>query len=51
MPQSRKTEGGEVGMDGLVEEYPHKSRERGDGIGSFRDWGVGGHGKGITFEM
>jgi hypothetical protein len=30
-----------------VEEHPHKSRGREDGIGGFQ----GGVGKGITFEM
>jgi hypothetical protein len=30
-----------------VGEYPHRSRERGDGTGGFG----GGPGKGITFEM
>jgi hypothetical protein len=32
-----------------VEEYPHRSRVREDGIGG--SWEGGGLGKGITFEM
>jgi hypothetical protein len=35
-------------VGGWVGEHHHRSRRRGDGIGSF--WG-GGLGKGITFEM
>jgi hypothetical protein len=34
MPQCRGTEGGEVGVGGWVEEHPHRSRGREDGIGS-----------------
>jgi hypothetical protein len=50
MLQCRGTEGREVGVGGLMEEHPHRSREREDGIGGFQ---VGGEepGKGITFEM
>ena len=40
MPQCRGTEGGKVGVCGLVEEHPHRSRGKEDGIGSFGggDW-------------
>jgi hypothetical protein len=31
-----------------VEEYPHRFRGRGDGIGDFWVWGLG---KEITFDM
>jgi hypothetical protein len=48
MPQYRGTEGWEVGVDGWVEEHPHRSRGKEDGVGSFQG---GGLGKGITFEM
>ena len=37
MPQCRGTEGREVGVGGWVEEHPHRSRERENGIG-----GLGG---------
>ena len=33
MLQCRGTEGREVGVGGLMEEHPHRSREREDGIG------------------
>ena len=49
MPQCRRLEGGEVGMVGLVEEHPHRSRGREDVIGCF--WEGGKLGKGITFEV
>ena len=35
MPQCRGTEGEEVVMSGWIEEYPHRRRRRGDGIGCF----------------
>ena len=41
--------GGEVGVDGCVEEHPHRSRGREDVIGCFREGGK--LGKGITCEM
>jgi hypothetical protein len=37
-------------VGGWVEEHPHRSRGREDGIGGFRGW-VGGARKEITFEM
>jgi hypothetical protein len=51
MSQCRGTEGWEVVVRGLIEEHPHRSRGREDGIGcSF--WGRGrGQEKGITFGM
>ena len=49
MLQCRGTEGREVGVDRWVEEHPHRSRGREDGIGGFREEGKPG--KGITFEM
>ena len=48
MPQCRGIEGGEVGVGGWVEEHPHRSRGREDGIGGFWEWEK--RGKGITFE-
>jgi hypothetical protein len=36
MPQCREIEGGEVGVGGWVEEHPHRSRGREDGIGGFQ---------------
>jgi hypothetical protein len=45
----RGIEGGEVGVGGWVEEHPHSSRGREDGIGYFQEGGKPG--KGITFEM
>jgi hypothetical protein len=50
MPSFRGIEGKEVGVGGWVEEHPHRSRGREDGIGGFQE-GVGKPGKGITFEM
>jgi hypothetical protein len=38
MPQCRGIEGGEVGVGVCVEEHPHKSRGRKDGIGGFWKW-------------
>jgi hypothetical protein len=38
-----------VEVGGWVEEHPHRSREREDVIGCFREGGK--LGKGITFEM
>jgi hypothetical protein len=49
MPQCRGIDGGKVGVDGWVEEHPHRSRGREDVIGCF--WEVGKPGKGITFEL
>ena len=49
MPQCRGIEGGEVGLGQWVEEHPHRSRRREDGIGGSREGGK--LGKGITFEM
>ena len=49
MPQCRGIEGREVGVGGWVEEHPHRSRGREDGIGCF--WEGGKLGKGITIEM
>jgi hypothetical protein len=49
MPQCRGIEGGKVGVGGWVEEHPHRSRGKEDGIGCFRKGGKPG--KGITFEM
>ena len=46
MPQCRVIEGGEVRVGGWVDEHPHRSSGREDGIGGFR-----GAGKGLTFEM
>jgi hypothetical protein len=40
-------DGREVGVSGWVEEHPHRSREREDVIGCFREKGKPG--KGITF--
>ena len=40
MPQCRGTEGKEVGVMGRwVEEHPHRSRRREDGIGGFQEEG------------
>jgi hypothetical protein len=36
MPQCRGIEGGELGVGGWVEEHPHRSRGREDGIGDSR---------------
>ena len=41
--------GREVGMGGWVEEHPHRSRGRQNGLGYFREWGK--LGKVITFEI
>ena len=49
MPQCRGIEGGEVGRDGWVEEYPHRSMGREDVIGYF--WERGKPGKGIRLEV
>jgi hypothetical protein len=49
MPQYRGKEGEEVGIDGWVEEHPHRSRGREDVIGCF--WEGGKLRKGIPFEM
>jgi hypothetical protein len=49
MPQCRGIKGGEVGVSRWIEERPHRSRGREDGIGGFFE--VGKPGKGITFEM
>jgi hypothetical protein len=49
MPQYRGIEGGEVEVGGWVEEHPHRSRARRDGIGGF--WEGVKPGKGITFEV
>ena len=49
MPECRGIEGREVGEGGWVEEHPHRSRGREDGIGGFRE--VEKLGKGITFQM
>jgi hypothetical protein len=38
-----------MGMCGWVEEHPHRSRERKDGIGGFQEGGK--LGKEIIFEM
>jgi hypothetical protein len=41
MPQCRGIEGREVGVGGWVEEHPHRSRGREDGIGGLwegRNW-------------
>ena len=46
MPQCRGTEIGEVGVGGWLEEHPHRSRGRENGIGCFQRGG-----KGITSEM
>jgi hypothetical protein len=48
MSQCRGIEGEEVGVDGWVEKHPHRSREREDVIGCFREERKAG--KGITFE-
>ena len=48
MPQSRGIENGEVGV-GCVEEHPHRSRRREDGIGGFQEGEK--QGKGMTFEV
>ena len=40
MPQCRGIEGGEVGVDGWVEEHPHRSRGREDRIGGFLEGGT-----------
>jgi hypothetical protein len=42
-------EGAEMGVGRWVEEHPHRSRGRGDGIGGLQEWE--NLGKGITFEM
>jgi hypothetical protein len=49
MPQFKGIEDREEGVGEWVEEYPHRSRGREDGIGGF--WECGKPGKGITFEM
>ena len=49
VPQCRGIKGGEVGVGGLVDEHPHRSRRKEDVIGGF--WEKGKLGKGITFEM
>ena len=49
MPLYRGIEGGEVGVGGEVEEHPHRSRGKEDGIGCFQEGGKPG--KGITFLM
>jgi hypothetical protein len=49
MLQSRRIEGGEVGVGRWEEEHLHRSRVREDGIGCF--WDRGKPGKWITFEM
>jgi hypothetical protein len=46
--QCRRIEGREVGS-GWVEENPHRSKGREDGIGGFQEWEKPG--KGMTFEM
>jgi hypothetical protein len=49
MPQCRRTEGREVGVDGWVEEHPHRIRGREGGWDrGFWDEGTG---KGDKFEM
>jgi hypothetical protein len=35
-PSVGECQGGEVGVGGRVGEYPHRSREREDGIGDFQ---------------
>ena len=37
MPQCRGIKGREVGVGGWVEEHPHRSRGREDGMGVFRE--------------
>jgi hypothetical protein len=37
--QGRGIKGREVGVGGWVEEHPHRSREREDGIEGFQEWG------------
>jgi hypothetical protein len=49
MPQCRATESREVGVIGWVEEHPHRSRGREDGIRVF--FGGGRLGKRIMFEF
>ena len=49
MPQCRRIEGGEVGVDGWVEEHPHRSRARENGTEGFQEKRKPG--KGITLEM
>ena len=44
MPQCRGIEGREAGVGGWVEEHPHRSRGRRDGIGDFWEWGNGERG-------
>jgi hypothetical protein len=44
MTQCKGIEGGEEGIGEWVEEHPHRSRGREDGVGDF--WGIGGTGKG-----
>ena len=39
MPQCRGIEGGVMGVGRWVEEHPHRSREREDGIGDFQEGG------------
>jgi hypothetical protein len=41
MPQCSGTEDGEVGMSGWVEEHPHRSKGKEDGLGGF--WGQEGN--------
>jgi hypothetical protein len=40
MLQCREIEGREVGVGGWVEEHPHRSRGREDGIEGFREGGI-----------
>jgi hypothetical protein len=47
MLQCRGTEGREVEVGGWVEEHPHRSRGREDGIRGFQEEDR----KGVTFEM
>jgi hypothetical protein len=49
MPQGRGIEGREVRVSEWLEEHPHRSRGREDGIGRFQEGGKPG--KGVTFEM
>jgi hypothetical protein len=49
MPQYRGMEGREVGVVGWVEEHPHRSGGRRNGLGYFREWGK--LGKRIKFEI
>jgi hypothetical protein len=49
MAQCKGIKGREVGVGGWVFGHPHRSREREDMIGYFREGGK--LGRGITFEM